>query len=463
MKHSTEDTPIGTRESGSFRDPYGYVFISPFGILQRAVFPSAYSNLDLLLSSGLYKELVGQSLLVSHHEQTPPEVNPSVRLLTPELIPFISYPYEWSFGQLQAAAQLTLEVQKIALEHDMTLRDASAFNVQFKGFTPCFIDTLSFEALDENAPWKAYRQFCRNFIAPLLTLAYYPDFRGLWLSHIDGFELKCVSSLLPLRTWAQLGPLFHIHLHALAEINPLKASTHNKTSNVTSSKAKQFHLVESLIATIKAIKPRRKLSHWSSYYATNTYSTADFEVKKNFVLKHVEQLKPKLVWDFGANTGHFSFEIAKFAQTVIALEYEADCVTTIFEKTKSDRVENIVPLVQNLLNSTPSLGWGNKERKSLKDRGPADLGLALALIHHLCLDGNVPLVMIAADFAALCRHLIIEFVDPTDVRAAQLLERKPSLKPRYTLEKFEAAFAEFFNIVETTTLESRKLYFLSAK
>jgi hypothetical protein len=449
-----------TRDPGSFRDPDGFVYKISDGSIRRRVFPSCYPDLDGLMESGLYHELVEANLMIRHEEEFP---LPEYRTLRPEVLPFISYPYEWSFQQLKDAALTTLTIQERALNRGMTLKDASAFNIQFKGHQPLLLDSLSFERLCKDAPWKAYRQFCRNFLAPLLVAARYPSLNGLWLGELDGFDLKLASSLLPLKSWFSFGTLMHIHLTAMMEENPQKAATKNRNAKLKSSLNSQLGLIQALISSVSKISSRSSTTHWSTYYEENTYSNEDFEKKKNFVLDAVRSSSPKNVWDFGANTGHFSFAVAPLVDSVVSLEYDSECVSAMYNRTKSEQIKNLLPIRQNLLNPSPSLGWGGAERASLHSRGPCDLGLCLALIHHICLVGNVPLEMIAHEFSLLCRTLVIEFVNPEDIRAAQLLERKPMLTDRYKKEIFEHAFNLYFNVVRTLPLETRQLYYLERK
>src|SRR4051794_12844267 len=209
-------TEIADRSGSSFRDPAGYIFEQE-GLWKRAVTPHGITDYQQLISSGLYDSLVKDALLVSHLEEPAATSGDIARILVPEQIPHISYPYEWSFGQLRDAGLLTLEIQRRALEHGMSLKDASAFNVQFRGPEPVFIDTLSFERND-GGPWPAYSQFCRHFLAPLLLMSTNsPSFNQFLRTSLDGFPLDVASRLLPATSWLNFGTLLHIHLHARSQ------------------------------------------------------------------------------------------------------------------------------------------------------------------------------------------------------------------------------------------------------
>ncbi|MCK4351645.1 MAG: SAM-dependent methyltransferase, partial [Candidatus Krumholzibacteria bacterium] len=206
----------GTKHSGSFRDPNGFLYFKD-GILYRQINGGYREEYELLIRSGLYDDLSRDGLLVRHEEvdDSLALTDGAFRVIRPELVPFVSYPYEWSFGQLKEAALLTLAIQKKALEAGMSLKDATAYNVQFAGFRPLFIDTLSFELYQEGRPWVAYRQFCQHFLAPLALMSY-TDIRMNQLAriHIDGVPLDLASRLLPWKTRLRFSIFTHVHLHA---------------------------------------------------------------------------------------------------------------------------------------------------------------------------------------------------------------------------------------------------------
>jgi hypothetical protein len=200
----------------SYRDPSGFVFRHD-GTLYRHVAPSYAPHYDALLASGLYRELVGANLLIPHREMSDGELpSPGAyRILAPQQLAFVSYPYEWCFGQLRDAALCTLEVQRRALARRMTLKDATAFNVQFLHGRPLLIDTLSFERYREGSPWVAYRQFCEHFLAPLFLMArVHPDAGRLFRPYLDGVPLTVAGRLLGIRALLAPGALLHLHLHA---------------------------------------------------------------------------------------------------------------------------------------------------------------------------------------------------------------------------------------------------------
>lgn len=450
-------------ETSSFRDPSGVVYYE-HGSIKRSVSLVYKEHYDSLMRSGLYQTLVEENLLIPHKEFESKNPSKVYKILEPELIPFISYPYEWTFAHLKAAALLTLKIQRKALEHHMSLKDASAFNIQFKGVHPIFIDTLSFETLNERQPWVAYRQFCMHFLAPLLLISNEPRFRMFSQTCLDGFDLHMASALLPCSSWLSLGPLFHIHLHALME---RKSHSEIKSKRTLScSKKKLLNLIRSLETTIETLQQKKQHStHWEHYYQSNTYSHEEFNAKSAFVLECVQGIKPEILWDLGANTGFFSRQSAQHAQYVVSFDYDHGCVNRLYQELSETTPpsSHILPLTQNLAAPSPSLGWAHQERQSLRARGPAHMAIALALVHHLAIADNIPLEMIAKEFSEYAYYLVIEFVEPDDVRAAQLLEGKPCLRERYNHTIFLHSFQQYFEVLRSESAATRSLYFMKKR
>ncbi|MFH1827327.1 MAG: SAM-dependent methyltransferase, partial [bacterium] len=206
-------------EESSFRDPSGSVFYKGDKVY-RQVNKSYKSDFDLFISSGLKKSLEKSGLILSSKaiETKNLKSNNTYKVLEVQKIPYISYPYEWSFSQLKDVALLTLQIQKQALEHGMSLKDASSYNVQFFKGKPVFIDILSFEKYIDGKPWIAYKQFCQHFLAPLALMAY-KDIRlnQLFKIYLDGIPLDLTSKLLPKKTWLNLSFLIHLHVHAKSQ------------------------------------------------------------------------------------------------------------------------------------------------------------------------------------------------------------------------------------------------------
>ncbi len=438
---------------GSFRDPAGRL-LERDGVLLRTVAPSFATTYDAVKDSGLYERLVAEGLLVAHEEVDTSLVDEPVHaLLRPTRIPFISYPYEWSPSQLQAAALLTLRVQDVALDHGMTLRDASAYNVQFVGSQPVFIDTLSFAPREADAPWVAYGQFCRHFLAPL-ALQTLVDHRlaDLLRTNIDGVPLDLASTLLPGRTKLRPGLLTHIHAQARATASGEADADAPQGAGRTArfSELAMRGLVDGLRGTIKHLRWDRGRTTWGEYYAEAGHYTDDAMADKvATVERFVREVGPTMVWDLGANTGRFSEVAAATGATVVALDIDHGAVESGFRalSVQPPAVGSVLNLRYDLANPSPAIGWASAERMSLAERGPADLLLALALVHHIAIGNNVPLERIADHLATLGEHLVIEWVPKDDPKVRVLLATREDVFDGYTDEGFRAAFARRFDLV----------------
>ncbi|MFA5872547.1 MAG: hypothetical protein WC832_01150, partial [Anaerolineales bacterium] len=285
----------------SFRDPSGFLF-SRGGVLYRQVNQAYADDYTRLMESGLYGKLVKTGLLVPHTESDtqPADEKRSFKVLCPERVPFISYPYEWSFGQLKDAALTTLSIQKRALKLGMSLKDASAYNIQFHRGKPTLIDTLSFETCKEGEPWVAYRQFCQHFLAPLALMAY-RDVRlnQLLRVYIDGVPLDLASQLLPGRTRWNLGLSTHIHLHASVQKRYADVAVTEARGGRKMSKDAFLGLIESLRATVRKLEWKPAGTEWADYYAANNYTDFAFEHKKVLVGDWLLKIAPKTIWDLG--------------------------------------------------------------------------------------------------------------------------------------------------------------------
>jgi hypothetical protein len=454
------------RESSSFRDPDGFIF-SYNGKLYRCINFSYQQNYEHLIQSGLYDKLVENELLIPHKEVQIPNIETTInyyKILEPEVIPFISYPYEWSFNQLKDAALVTLQIQKMALKYGMCLKDASAYNIQFRNGKPILIDILSFEKYQEGAPWVAYKQFCEHFLAPL-ALMVYKDIRlnQLLKIYIDGIPLNLATKLLPFRSWLRFPLLLHIHLHARSQKYLL-----NKNINVdkrTFSKKSLLSLIDSLESAISKLKWEPEKTEWSEYYKDTNYSQEAMFHKKKLVDDYIEEVKPNIVWDLGANIGIFSRIASNKGIYTVSFDSDPSVVEKSYLQVKNYKERNILPLCVDLTNPSPSIGWSNKERLSLIERGPCDLALMLGLIHHIAISNNVPLIQIADFLSQICRYLIIEFVPKDDSQVQRLLRFRKDIFHDYDEKNFEIAFLNYFSILKREKIvdSKRTIYLMKNK
>ncbi|MCX5815528.1 MAG: class I SAM-dependent methyltransferase [Proteobacteria bacterium] len=446
----------------SFRDPSGALFYYN-NILYRKINYIYKENYDQLMNSGLYDFLCKNNFLIRHNEIILEEIQltDTYKIIKPEIVEFISYPYEWSFSQLKHAAILTLNIQKIALNYSMSLKDCSAYNVQFKNGKPIFIDTLSFEKYEEGKPWVAYRQFCQHFLGPL-SLMSFKDVRlnQLLRVHIDGIPLDLAHSILPQRTRFMFGLLLHIHLHARSQKKfQNKAIQKNKYKMSRSSLLGLIGNLESLINKINWIP---KGTEWADYYEFTNYSDIAIKHKERVVSEIFDKFDPGVVLDLGSNDGHFSRLIAEKAKQVISLDVDPACVEKNYLECIRNNETKILPLLIDLTNPSSGIGWQNRERLPFFERVKADTVVALALVHHLAIANNVPLNDVAVFFHKICRFLIIEFVPKSDSQVKRLLSVRDDIFPCYTQQAFESAFMRHFVLRDTVKIEEseRVLYFM---
>lgn len=451
--------PSRQKLAGSFRDPDGFLFTEDDKIF-RQVNLSYKPDYDLLMTK-LYGELVEADLLVPHSESDKKGTKGAYKVIQPEKISFISYPYEWSFSQYIDAALTTLELQRRALNAGMSLKDASAYNIQFHNGQPIFIDTLSFEKYEEGKPWVAYRQFCQHFLAPLVLMAYTDiDLSKLMRTYIDGVPLPLASKLLPKKTW--LGSLAaHIHYHARSQQK--YADKGGKGKSVTVSKSTQLALISNLAGVIKKLEWNPTGTEWGDYYTFTNYDEKSFKAKHKLVERFILQTKAKTVWDIGANDGSLSRLASGNGIGTVAFDIDPVAVEKNYRQVKKSNEKNILPVVMDLTNPSPPLGWAHGERQSMTERGPADTVLALALVHHLAISNNLPLESIAQWLAKIGKSIVIEFVPKEDSQVRILLSSREDIFPNYNEAAFEDAFKTYFRLVKKEKIPGteRTLYLFS--
>lgn len=453
------------RDSASFRDPSGYVY-SEDGEIFRRINPVYLPVYRKMIGSGLYKALVKRGMLLPHQEK-PGEIPESEGLvIRPQSIPLISYPYEWSFGMLKDAALLTLQIHLAALDFGMILKDASAYNVQFIGCRPIFIDTLSFESYEDGAHWNAYGQFCRHFLAPLMLMRH-TDIRLNQLLRVypDGIPLDLADKLLHGR--GGFASLVHIRWHAKAirkhESDHKKAASGNQLSPLPLKH--HIRLIRHLQAAIEKLDYQSAGSDWGAYHSHTSYSVAAASGKINAVKQLLQMAGGRRIWDFGANDGYYTrLALNPGTELAAAFDSDPDAVENNYRHGKKYG-ENILPLILDLNNPSGGIGFAAKERKSLPERGTPDCIMMLAVIHHLAISGNVPLDKIASWLAGLSPCVIIEFVPKEDPRVKCLLKCRSDIFPDYTRTGFEQAFTEFYQLEKRVELPDcfRTIYLFRRK
>lgn len=455
------------RVGASFRDPSGFLFTRD-GVLYRQVNKTYQQAYEKLMSGGVYHSLTQQGMLIRHEEVDAPAADPALayRVIRPEEVPFISHPYEWSFSQLKDAALLTLACARAALENGMVLKDASAYNIQFVNGKPLLIDTLSFDLYQEGAPWDAYRQFCQHFLAPL-ALASMVDIRltQLLRVYLDGIPLDLASGLLPGKTRLGFSGLaVHLYLHARAQ-RQYSDRQAAQAAAVKLSKAALLHILNGLEKTILPLTWQPRGTEWGAYYSLTNYTDVSLQAKGALIGSFAEQVKPRSAWDLGANNGLFSRELSRRGIETVASDIDPAAVEQNYLAVKAGNEPHLLPLLIDLTNPSPALGWAHRERSSLLARGPVDLVMALALVHHLAISNNVPLPMVAEFMANAGRWAIVEFVPKSDSQVKRLLSTRKDIFDQYSQEGFEEAFALYFHTERKAPIpgSQRTLYLFKRK
>ncbi len=431
----------------SFRDPSGYVFYDK-GKLRRAINPIYFEQYHKLTDSGFFSSLIQKGLLISHKETSASEEQ---IVITPDPIPFITNPYEWSFEQYKHAALLTLQIQKFALSKGFILKDASAYNVTFHRGRPVFLDTLSFDFYEEDSPWRAYKQFVMHFLGPLVLAKYHgTDMLKMMQTHIDGIPVQLLSSLLPGRT--KLNPVLYTNIHLLAKLEGKHKDDYKaETKMAKLSKKAQNNILESLFNYIRKLELKED-TEWGNYYDKTNYDKEAFEAKRALIKKWVKPLSPQRLIDMGGNDGTFARAISKDVPHIIVTDIDAKAVEQNYKQIRENEEMNMLPFVCDVLQPAPGIGFNNTERESLLKRladYDPEVTMALALIHHITLSGNVPFEKSAEFFASFSNMLIIEFPKRSDSWVESLLVRKREFINHfdfYNEEAFEQGYSKFFSL-----------------
>jgi len=450
----------------SFRDPSGFMFHDG-AVLRRQINPIYFKQYNALKESGLFDTLIKKGLLIGHEETS---VSEEKIVITPQPIPFITNPYEWSFDMFRHAAMLTLQIQKYALSKGFILKDASAYNVTFHKGKPVFIDTLSFDFYEEGTPWRAYKQFITHFFGPLVLAKYHgTEIFKMLQTHIDGIPVSLIASLLPGKS--KLSSTLYTNIHLLAKMESKHSADYEGKTKVASlSKKAQNNILTSLFEYIKKLSLSED-TEWGDYYQKTNYDDAAFEAKKQLIRQWVGELNAQSLIDMGGNDGTFARTVIDMVPEVLVSDIDSNAVNYNYKQVGDNAENNMLPFVCDVLQPSPGIGFNNTERDSLIERLAAwspDATLALALIHHITLSGNVPFEKSAGFFAKFAKTLIIEFPKREDSWVNSLLVRKQEFINHfdfYNQEQFEAGYSVHYQIVKQVAIEGtqRVLYLMKVR
>ena len=457
--------PQAAAEPGSFRDPDSRVFRDGDDIL-RALSERGAADWEALSATRFFGDSQAAGTIVATEElegaPAPSDFPAAVATLRHDRVPFVSYPYEWPFSMLRDAALLQLELLRSALAEDMIPKDASPYNVQWRGTQPVFIDVGSFERLPEGEPWAGYRQFCCLFLYPLMIQAY----AGLpfqpWLrGSLEGIEPAQARAVLRGRHTFRRGVFSHVALHARLERREGDRDTRTEVRRAGFRKEMIDANAGGLERLVRRLDAKLPETAWSDYGERAHYEADELELKDGFVRGACATQRRRLVWDLGCNDGRYSRIAAEHSDYVVAIDGDQATVEALYRRLREEDGERILPLVMDLADPSPARGWRGLERGRLEERGRPDLVLCLALLHHLSIGANVPLPQVVDWLASLGGALVVEFADRDDPMVKRLLSRKrEGSNPDYHKERFEQALAERFEITRRQPLASglRTLY-----
>ena len=460
-------------DPASFRDPDGAVFLSGDRI-HRRLGSLGRKNFELALEKGVLSELQEAGLAVGTRTCRPEEIlalgfDPQKdTVVEHDRVPFISYPYEWSFEMLRTAALTHLEIMGRLIPRGFILKDSTAFNYQFIGGRCVLIDIPSIEPRSPKDPWMGYTQFCRHFLNPLLIhsllkVSPHPALRG----QLEGIPVEDTHALLPL--WKQLraGVWLHVGLQAALLKKSLDSASERALFQSLPDQAEIIlATVRKLLRLIRRLPNPQHQTVWTDYERKHSYSESGRQAKRRMTEEVTARLKPKLAYDLGANTGEYSLLAAPHAGQVIAFDSDISAIDRLYSRLKEKGPANLLPLVMDLTNPSPDQGFAGTERKSFTNRARPDFIMAFALVHHLRISGNIPVVSMLDWFRSLgAANLLVEFVPKQDPMVCRLLKNREDIYPDYTVEGFERECARRFRIAQRKALTEggREIFHLEAR
>ena len=454
-------------DPGSFRDPSGQIFHLNNKIY-RTINAEAAEHYEFARASGLLAALSDSGQIVGAEEVDRGVLNGAAEasryVVEHPKLPFISYPYEWSFMLLKAAALHHLDLHRTALEHGMTLSDASAYNIQFLGVSPIFIDILSLQKYQEGEFWTGHSQFCNQFLNPLLLRAllgvpHNPWYRGA----LEGITTADLAKLLPLRRKLSWNVFSQVVLQAKMQ-GLARGKSRSELSSAKQRRLPQaafLNMLAQLRGWIEGLQPlEREKSVWNDYADVNTYKTEEALAKKRFVSDFVAAAKPALLWDLGCNTGAYAeAALEAGAERVIGFDFDQGALDQAYQRAQQKNLA-FLPLFLDAANPSPDIGWQQQERAGFQKRAQADALVALAFEHHLAIGRNVPLDQVLGWLTGLAPRGAIELVQKSDSTIQQMLAMRQDIFSHYSEEAFTTQLQKHARIIRAETIsgEGRKLF-----
>jgi ribosomal protein L11 methylase PrmA len=429
----------------------------------RTINRMAMADFEAVLATGFLDRLVEQGRLVPWSVVSNAEAQSlfpgAACVLEHPRLDVISHPYEWSFGMLRAAALLHLDIALEALNAGLTLTDATAYNIQFVGHKPVFIDHLSFRPYREGEFWSAHRQFCEQFLNPLLLRAELGIPHNAWFrGALEGIPTDQLARLLPVRARLSLRMNAHVFLPAHYQ-KGTQSDAVRGSGSLRPGKGLPRRGYEGLLRQLRgwigSMSPGdRKASVWGDYAEQNTYADSETAEKRRIVAEFAALRRPRLLLDIGCNSGFFSeAAIAGGAGAVVGFDFDQHSLDNAYRRS----VEKTLPfqaLFLDAANPSPRQGWRQAERAGFAERARADAIIALAFIHHLAIARNIPLDQLIAWLAERAPNGLIEYVPKTDPTVQAMLRYREDIFADYNPEAFERLLARHANIVASTKVSA---------
>lgn len=455
-------------DPGSFRDPAGHV-VRQGNRVFRVVSPEKAEEARAVLDAPFFNRRMGTSIvptwIAADYDRisVTSEVEGDFPLvLEHERIKVISYPFEWPFSLLQRAAELHLEIHLEALEDGFDLSDSSAYNVQFVGTQPQFIDVLSFRRYKQGSYWSGYKQFCEEFLAPLLLTAHCGiPFNNWYRGSLTGLDLVSLSKLLPLRSRFSLRTQLHVFMHArlMRRIKSHEAGSAIKERNLSLQSLKG--ILRGMLSFVRSLKPQGlEATYWKDYEFKNSYLPADSECKRAAVRAFVEREKPGLLVDVGCNSGDFSaLSVAAGAESTIGVDFDQGALEAAVSRADEHHLP-LLPLYQDLVNPSASQGWASNERGGFVERVRPNAVIALAVLHHLIIGKNIPFFAAINWLVDLAPRGLLEFVPKSDPMVRGMLAHREDIFPHYTESNFREALSRIARITAEvqSSASGRKIF-----
>jgi ribosomal protein L11 methylase PrmA len=449
------------QNAGSYRDPKGHVFEHDSQIF-RTITQRGREDYELLANSSFAKAAVEENRLIGFEEVDVADVTDIYKMVRHPRLQFISYPYEWCFSALKDAALFHLDIQRQALQENIALSDSTAYNIQFVDTKPIFIDLLSFEKYQEGSIWQGHRQFCEQFVNPLLLYSKLGiPFNDWYKGAPEGISAAQLSKLLKLKNKFSWNVFTHVVLQAKLQSSSSTINKDKVRHSIKLPKSAYLNILNSMHGWVNKLKLKgQQGTVWEDYSDNHSYASDEEKQKVAFIAEYSEKTQPGLIWDLGCNSGEYSEVALKNGSTrCIGFDFDQGALERAYQRGKSKNL-NFFPVYLDVTNPSTNLGWRQSERKGLAERACADGIIALALIHHIAISKNVPLLSVIEWLVSLAPSGVIEFVPKQDPMVKQLLALREDIFDNYTEGNFEKILGEQARIVKKQTVSraGRTLY-----